>query len=196
MIRQGLSSSTRLLCHRIIGSSSGKNAAQTRDEMHRLKGNMAQEIERKFLVRDDRWRNGAEGLLYRQGYVPTRDRRTVRVRIVGDTGYLTLKGATQGIARAEFEYPIPKADAEAMLAELCEPPLIEKVRYRITVGQHLWEVDEFLGDNTGLILAEIELQHEDEAFEWPGWIGEEVSGDPRYYNSALVRSPYRTWTTV
>jgi len=154
---------------------------------------MAQEIERKFLVTDFSWRDQAIGRLYRQGYIPTENRTTVRVRVVGDRGYLTIKGITTGIARSEFEYAIPVADANQMLTELCRPPLIEKRRYQITVGNHLWEVDEFLGDNAGLVLAEVELQHETEAFARPSWVGADVSHDPRYYNSNLAQHPYRLW---
>lgn len=154
---------------------------------------MAQEIERKFLVKDAAWRQGTEGKLYRQGYIPTNNATTVRVRIAGDRGYLTLKGATSGVSRQEFEYDIPLADAESMLTDLCAPSLIEKKRYRIVVGAHLWEVDEFLGDNAGLVLAEVELESETETVDLPPWIGEEVSHDARYYNASLAKSPYRTW---
>jgi adenylate cyclase len=154
---------------------------------------MAQEIERKFLVTDFSWRSAATGQLYRQGYLPTRDQTTVRVRIVGDCGYLTLKGPSTGITRLEFEYEIPLADAEMMLAQLCPPPLIEKWRYRLRVGEHVWEIDEFLGDNAGLLMAEVELASETESFERPSWVGQEVSHDPRYYNANLVKRPYTTW---
>lgn len=154
---------------------------------------MAQEIERKFLVTDLSWRQSAEGKLYRQGYLPTRNLTTVRVRVAGDRGYLTIKGPTNGVSRLEFEYDIPLADAEDMLDNLCEPPLVEKRRYRIDVGDHLWEVDEFLGENAGLVLAEVELTSEDESFDLPAWAGEEVSHDARYYNANLAKNPYRTW---
>lgn len=157
---------------------------------------MAQEIERKFLVTDLSWRDQAEGKLYRQGYIPTQNRSTVRVRVVGDRGYLTLKGVSTGITRLEFEYEIPLADAEHMLATLCVPPLIEKWRYRLTVGDHLWEIDEFLGDNAGLVMAEIELASESESFVLPSWVGQEVSDEPRYYNSNLAKTPYCSWKTV
>lgn len=155
---------------------------------------MGQEIERKFLVTDCSWREQGEGRLYRQGYLPTRDHRTVRVRVVDQQGYLTLKGPTQGLTRSEFEYAIPASDAVVMLETLCEPPLIEKRRYCLKVGDHQWEIDEFLGDNAGLVLAEIELSSETEAFQRPPWLGTEVSHDPRYYNANLVRHPYKTWS--
>lgn len=154
---------------------------------------MAQEIERKFLVSDYSWLSSEKGTLYRQGYLPTRNQTTVRVRIAGEVGYLTIKGPSRSLTRSEFEYEIPLADAEAMLAELCEPPLVEKRRYKLTVGDHLWEVDEFLGDNAGLILAEIELSSETEAFTPPSWLGAEVSDDPRYFNANLAKHPYSTW---
>ncbi|MEM1310949.1 MAG: CYTH domain-containing protein [Cyanobacteria bacterium P01_H01_bin.153] len=154
---------------------------------------MAQEIERKFLVTDVSWKQYARGTLYRQGYIPTQNNTTVRVRIIGDRGYLTIKGPTNGISREEFEYDIPLADAEIMLADLCQLPLIEKWRYRINVGSHLWEIDEFLGDNAGLVLAEVELSSETATFDRPSWAGVEVSQDARYYNSNLAKTPYRTW---
>ncbi len=154
---------------------------------------MAKEIERKFLVQGDEWRTLAEGHYYCQGYIPTKGKQTVRVRIIGDQGYLTLKGPTVGMSRSEFEYSIPLADAQAMLAELCDRPFIEKYRYRIPVGEFVWEVDEFLGENQGLILAEVELTDAAQTVALPGWIGQEVTADPRYYNSNLARNPFRNW---
>ena len=156
---------------------------------------MATEIERKFLVNGDGWRTLGQGKPYCQGYIPTQGKQTVRVRIAGDQGYLTLKGPAVGLTRPEFEYPIPIDDARAMLDTLCEGPLIEKVRYRIPWGELVWEVDEFSGDNAGLILAEIELQTEDQAFELPTWIGQEVTGDRRYYNARLVQFPFKDWSS-
>jgi len=155
---------------------------------------MATEIERKFLVKGDHWRSLGTGQSYKQGYIPTQDQTTVRVRIVGDRGYLTIKGKNQGIVRAEFEYPIPLGDAEMMLATLCRLPFIEKIRYRIPQGDLIWEVDEFSGENGGLIVAEVELQTENQAIALPNWIGEEVTGDSRYYNSNLVNHPYQCWS--
>ena len=154
---------------------------------------MAEEIERKFLVRDFSWRNEAEKQLYRQGYILTQNQTSVRIRIVGKQGYLTIKGPNAGLTRLEFEYEIPLADAEGMLTHLCSPPLIEKWRHRLTIGTHLWEIDEFLGDNAGLILAEVELRSETEALTLPPWVGEEVSQDPRYYNVNLAKNPYGNW---
>lgn len=154
---------------------------------------MAKEIERKFLVLNDTWRDLAEGRYYCQGYIPTQGRQTVRVRIIGSQGYLTLKGPVVGMSRSEFEYKIPATDAQAMLAELCQKPFIEKKRYRIPLGEVVWEVDEFLGENQGLILAEVELTHAEQQVDLPDWIGKEVTGDPRYYNSNLVKYPFKDW---
>jgi CYTH domain-containing protein len=155
---------------------------------------MAIEIERKFLVNAERWQPPANGVLYRQGYIPTLDRRTVRVRVAGEQGYLTLKGPVdEQNMRLEFEYPIPLTDAIQMLEKLCEAPLIEKIRYKISIHNLLWEVDEFLGANQGLRIAEVELSEPNQAITLPNWIDYEVSGDRRYYNSYLVKNPYSGW---
>lgn len=154
---------------------------------------MGLEIERKFLVLNDRWRHTAQGEILCQGYIPTRDARTVRIRRAGDRGYLTLKGPAVGLARPEFEYPIPLEDAQVMLETLCEPPLIEKTRYRLPLGDIVWEIDEFWGANQGLIVAEVELSSPEQAIALPEWIGAEVTADPRYQNSNLARHPYSTW---
>lgn len=155
---------------------------------------MATEIERKFLVKSDEWRTLATGTLYRQGYLSTKKGCTVRVRLVGNQGYLTIKGLTQGFSRAEYEYPIPAADAQEMLDNLCDRPLIEKTRYKIEYAGLIWEVDEFAGENQGLIIAEVELIDENHSFELPDWIGQEVSDDPRYYNANLVQHPFSQWS--
>ncbi len=154
---------------------------------------MGEEIERKFLVVDDRWRERATGVRYRQGFLSTEPERAVRVRVAGSTGTLTIKGLGAGARRAEFEYPIPVEDAERLLDAICKRPLIEKVRYTLKVGAHTWEVDVFEGENDGLRIAEVELENEDEELEIPDWVGEEVTGDPRYFNSSLVANPYETW---
>ena len=155
---------------------------------------MALEIEHKFLLRDERWRDQVErSLRMRQGYLVSDATRSVRVRVAGDQGYLNIKSGTLGIARREYEYRIPLDEAEELLDTLCEKPLLEKTRHFIHYGDHLWEVDEFGGDNAGLIVAEVELGTVDEAFARPDWIGEEVSHDLRYYNSQLVRHPYKDW---
>ena len=155
-------------------------------------GTMGLEIERKFRVTGDEWRKG-EGALFRQGYLNSDPERTVRVRIEGERAVLTVKGITEGVRRLEFEYEIPVPDAAHLLDALCEKPLIEKRRYRVAVGNHTWEVDDFLGENAGLVVAEIELGTEDEPFEQPPWLGEEVSHDPRFYNVNLVSHPYAAW---
>ncbi len=155
---------------------------------------MATEIERKFLVSGNGWKDAAvtETRLM-QGYLASSPRATVRVRVKGDKGIMTIKGATQGISRAEFEYPIPVEDARTMLDTLTETGIVDKVRYRVPCGAHTWEVDVFAGDNAGLVLAEVELGSENEVFERPDWLGEEVSDDSRYYNANLARHPYRSW---
>jgi adenylate cyclase len=154
---------------------------------------MAAEIERKFLVNGDSWRKLAQGSRYVQGYISTAKQATVRVRIVGTQGYLTIKGATVQYTRSEFEYPIPVEDAQEMLDTLCDRPLIEKMRYRIEYGNLLWEIDEFAGVNQGLIIAEVELSDEQQQIELPMWIGEEVSDNPKYFNSNLVKHPFSEW---
>jgi adenylate cyclase len=155
---------------------------------------MAVEIERKFLLADDSWRDGARGILYRQGYLSLDPARTVRVRIAGDQGILTIKGASTGAARAEFEYPIPLVDARLLLDVLCHQPQIEKVRYRVDHAGLTWEIDEFLGANAGLVLAEVELGHPDQPVELPPWVGREVTGDRRYYNAWLSQHPFTGWS--
>lgn len=149
---------------------------------------MAQEIERKFLVLNNNYKKGIDGMLYKQGYLSTDSQRTVRVRTVGYLGYLTIKGISKGAVRAEYEYSIPHKDAEELLL-LCETPLIEKYRYLVPYKGNTWEVDEFYGENKGLVIAEIELESESQTFELPPWVGSEVTSDPRYYNSNLARFP-------
>ncbi|MGD2136744.1 MAG: CYTH domain-containing protein [Gammaproteobacteria bacterium] len=153
---------------------------------------MAREIERKFLVTTREWQSG-DAQEYRQGYLNLDKERTVRVRIAGEAAYLTIKGITQGATRREFEYAIPLADARELLTNLCHKPLIEKRRHKVRHGGLTWEVDEFFGDNAGLVVAEVELEDEDQPFERPPWLGEEVTDDPRYYNASLVDNPYRNW---
>jgi CYTH domain-containing protein len=154
---------------------------------------VAREIERKFLVRGESWRAAAcASTPYRQGYLSTVKERTVRVRIAGAKAYLTVKGVAVGASRDEFEYEIPLADARYMLEAMCEV-LVEKTRWIVPHEGHRWEVDEFGGANAGLVVAEIELEHEDEAFARPDWVGEEVTHDPRYSNANLARAPWRAW---
>jgi CYTH domain-containing protein len=154
---------------------------------------MGIEIERKYLMASDEWRGLAEGVDYRQGYLSTVKERTVRVRTIGNGGFLTIKGISTGASRIEYEYEVPVDDAHEMLDELCERPLIEKRRFKIPYAGLIWEIDEFFGENGGLIVAEVELENEDQTIELPSWIGEEVTGDPRYFNSSLVSNPFSTW---
>ena len=159
---------------------------------------MGIEIERKYLVKKAKWQAykediSASGSKYSQGYISTVDATTVRLRTIDKQGYLTIKGKTVGHARPEFEYPVPLADAESMLQTLCTKPLIEKVRFKINYGHLIWEVDEFCGDNAGLIIAEVELSSEDQQIELPNWIDKEIN-DRRYFNSSLVKYPYNQWT--
>ncbi len=155
---------------------------------------MATEIERKFLLKSEAWREAADGgTRFRQGYLIGAERASVRVRIEGAAANINIKSATLGVQRQEFEYPIPLADAEELLDTLCEQPQIEKIRYHVPYGEHLWEIDVFEGDNAGLVVAEIELGDESEAFALPDWAGEEVSHDTRYYNVCLVKHPYSEW---
>ncbi|MBF0454725.1 MAG: CYTH domain-containing protein [Magnetococcales bacterium] len=154
---------------------------------------MATEIERKFLVKNDGWRGLGEGTVFIQGFLSTVKQRVVRVRIAGNIGTLTIKGANNGITRCEYEYEIPLKDAELMLNDLCEKPVIEKTRYRIQHGNHIWEVDEFEGVNKGLIVAEIELMDANQPFEKPDWVGQDVSDDDRYFNSNLIKHPFSNW---
>jgi CYTH domain-containing protein len=156
---------------------------------------MGREIERKFLVTGDGWRQSREALECRQGYLALALECTVRVRTVGAHGYLTVKGARTGLSRLEYEYEIPFSDAQQMLEALCEKPLIEKIRHYVEFGGMLWEVDEFLGENAGLVVAEVELKEERQAVDLPEWVGREVSADPRYTNASLVRHPYSRWKT-
>mgnify|MGYP002750538015 CR=1 FL=1 len=152
---------------------------------------MAREIERKFLVKEGNWRE-AKATTYRQGYLSSAKERIVRVRTIKDKGYLTIKGITVGASRMEFEYEIPRRDADKLL-DICEKPLIEKTRYKVEEGDFVWEIDEFFGANQGLIVAEVELESEDQKFSKPHWVGEEVTGDPRYFNSNLIKNPYTKW---
>lgn len=154
---------------------------------------MAQEIERKFLVKGEGWRKLSSGVLYSQGYLSTVKERTVRIRIQNNEATLTIKSITKGISRSEFEYTIPLVDAEIMLQQLAVQPIIKKYRYRIPVDDVVWEIDEFLGANQGLIIAELELQSPDQIFRLPDWVGQEVSSDPRYYNNNLVKKPFTEW---
>ena len=150
------------------------------------------EIERKFLVRMD-WPRPDHGKAIRQGYLSREKQRTVRIRVEEGAGILTIKGPPEGLTRPEFEYRIPQADAVYLLDHLCSGPLIEKTRYLIEHAGHSWEVDEFHGENAGLVVAEIELRDPGEQIDLPDWIDREVTGDPRYYNANLASHPYKNW---
>ena len=154
---------------------------------------MAKEIERKFLVKDNRYQQLAEPLFYRQGYLSTDWRRLVRVRIRPGGAFLAIKGTTNGITRTEYEYEIPINEAERILAEICQKPIIEKDRYKVSVDGLQWDIDEFHGANEGLVIAEVEPEEENQQIEAPEWIGREVSHEPKYYNSNLVQNPYSKW---
>jgi len=152
---------------------------------------MSVEIERKYLVNGDEWKT-VQPVALRQGYLNTDKSRTVRVRTAGPNAFLTVKGATTNLSRPEFEYLIPFEDAQAML-QLCSDSIIEKQRYTVPIGELIWEIDEFSGANKGLVIAEVELKSESQEVVLPDWIGAEVSGDPRYFNSALALTPYSKW---
>ena len=154
---------------------------------------MALEIERKFLINDDSWRTGVtESIDIRQGYLNSDKERTVRVRIAGEKGFLTIKGKSENLTRKEFEYDIPRDEALELLA-LCKKPIIEKVRHLYPADGLTWEIDVFRGENEGLVVAEVELSDPDQEVGLPLWIGKEVSGDPKYFNAALISQPFSTW---
>jgi len=154
---------------------------------------MGKEIERKYLVNLAAWKPRDSGIHFKQGYLNSQKERVVRVRIEGERAKLTIKGMTNGVTRSEFEYDIPVGDASELLDSLCEQPLIDKHRYKEVHGAKTWEIDVFHGLNQGLVVAEVELQAEDEAIELPSWAVMEVSSDPRYYNANLLKQPFSTW---
>ena len=154
---------------------------------------MGIEIERKFLVNPDLLPTLSGGKLISQGYIETTSKTVVRARVKGQSGYLTLKGEIQGLSCPEFEYEIPRDDAIKIIETLCTGKTLEKTRYEILVGEHTWELDVFEGMNEGLIVAEIELSSEHEAFDTPNWVTEEVTGQPQYYNVNLLQNPYSSW---
>ena len=157
---------------------------------------MAQEIERKFLVKGDFKAEAFKAIRITQGYLCSVPERTVRVRVKGDKGFITVKGISNasGVSRFEWEKEIPVEEVRALL-ELAEPGVIDKTRYLVKAADavHTWEVDEFYGDNDGLTVAEVELDDENETFSQPEWLGEEVTGDPKYFNSMLMKNPYKNW---
>ncbi len=154
---------------------------------------MGIEIEKKFLVKNDSYKNLAEAEIYSQGFLSTEKERVVRVRISKEKGWLTVKGLSKGAKRSEFEYEIPVNDAAFMIDKICQKPNILKKRYHIPWGKFVWEVDEFLNENEGLVIAEIELEAENQEFQLPDWIGEEVTGEEKYYNAYLIKHPFKSW---
>jgi len=156
---------------------------------------MAIEIERRYLVIDDSWRGKATGILYRQGYLYFQEDGVVRIRVAGDDAFLTVKVRKDDFNTLEYEYEIPIDDAEEMLACLCNRPPVEKKRYRISLAGMVWEVDEFSGDNEGLLIAEIELEYEKQMFDIPSWVGREVTGEKKYLNAYLYKNPYKNWSS-
>lgn len=154
---------------------------------------MGIEIERKFLLKTDEWKSLGKRILYQQGYLLTDKKRTIRIRIFEDKGFITIKSSVKGISRSEFEYEIPSEEAIVILETLCEKPLIKKYRTKILLNDLVWEVDEFIDENDGLVIAEVELKNENQKIDLPKWIGEEVTGDLKYYNSMLVKNPFTKW---
>lgn len=151
------------------------------------------EIERKFLLKNDDYKKLSKGILIKQGYICSENDRVVRIRIYGEKAFLTIKNATIGFSRDEFEYEIPLADAEKMLSCVCQQPIIEKLRYRVEYDGFVWEIDEFFGENEGLVVAEIELEKENQVFSKPAWIAQEVTNEVRFYNANLFKNPYKNW---
>ncbi|QOY51069.1 CYTH domain-containing protein [Candidatus Sulfurimonas baltica] len=156
---------------------------------------MGLEIERKFLIDIDKVENLQNGYEIKQGYIQTKDKTTVRVRVRGDEAFITIKGKNVGASRVEFEYSIPLDDANEMLEKLCLKPFIDKKRYLVEHKNHTWEIDVFYNENEGLIVAEVELEDENESVELPEWVVKEVTGDARYYNSNLLENPFSKWKT-
>ncbi len=154
---------------------------------------MGYEIERKFLVTSEAYKAGSQRVKIKQGFLNDDLERSVRIRVLSDNAYITIKGASAGSVRHEFEYPLPIADAEILIRELCIPPPLVKVRYILHDHGLTWEVDEFAGENQGLVIAEVELPGEDFELTLPDWVGKEVTGDKRYYNAYLARNPYQGW---
>lgn len=154
---------------------------------------MPKEIERKFLVKNDHFKKEAERIYIRQGFLSRAKNRTIRIRIADDKAYLTIKGKSNGSVRREYEYEIPKKHAEEMMDHMCKKHIIKKYRYLVNYQGNTWEVDEFMGENEGLVVAEIELEERGQHFAKPAWVGEDVTDDPKYFNSNLSTKPYKSW---
>jgi len=151
------------------------------------------EIERKFLIKSDEWKSLGKRKFYQQGYLLVDKNRTIRIRTVEEKGFITIKGSGRGISRSEFEYQIPVEEARIILETLCEKPLIKKYRTKIKLNNLVWEVDEFIDENYGLVIAEVELENENQKIDIPSWIGDEVTGEIKYYNSMLIKNPFTNW---
>ncbi len=154
---------------------------------------MGIEIERKYLVKSDVWKSLGDKKFYQQGYLLIDKNRTIRIRTIEDKGFITIKGSAKGISRNEFEYEIPVEEARVILETLCEKPFIKKYRTKIQLNNLIWEVDEFIDENNGLVIAEVELENENQKIDIPNWIGEEVTGDMKYFNSMLIKNPFTKW---
>ena len=157
---------------------------------------MKKEIERKFLVSNSSYQNLGDYEYCIQGYIPSTNSPAVRVRMIGKQSLLTMKSDINGITRLEYEYQIPNQDAKELLELFCKDSIVEKNRYLITYKSTVWEVDEFLGNNKGLVVAEVELKSEDQQYDSPNWIGKEISTDKKYYNYNLAHHPYKSWNTI
>jgi CYTH domain-containing protein len=151
------------------------------------------EIERKFLVKSDEWKSLGKRIFYQQGYLLIDKNRTIRIRVIEEKGFVTIKGSVSGISRSEYEYQIPVEEAKVILETLCVKPIISKYRTKIKLNNLVWEVDEFIDENEGLVLAEVELENENQKIDIPSWIGDEVTGDIKYYNSMLIKNPFTKW---
>jgi len=157
---------------------------------------MGREIERKFLVCNNSYRLNSEAVFYKQAYFRSTSDYSIRIRIIGEKGFINIKGSVSGATRLEYEYQIPLEDAQLMIIDFCDNSIIEKYRYRISHDGFIWEVDEFIGANSGLVIAEIELTDEKQHFSLPDWVGDEVTGNPKYYNSNLVKFPFSNWNSM
>jgi adenylate cyclase len=155
---------------------------------------MGLEIEKKYLLKDDSWKKQViSGIYYRQGYISSQPGRVVRIRTIEDKAYLTIKGKSIGAVRSEYEYEIPYEEAVEILTQVCEKPIIEKIRYKLMYKDLLWEIDEFEAENKGLVVAEVELEDESQNIDLPPWVGEEVTTQEKYYNASLVKKPFSAW---
>lgn len=154
---------------------------------------MGIEIERKYLIKSNEWKSLGDKKFYQQGYLLSDKNRTIRIRTIEEKGFITIKGSAKGISRNEFEYEIPVEEARVILETLCEKPFIKKYRTKIQLNNLIWEVDEFIDENNGLVIAEVELQNENQKIVIPNWVGKEVTGNIKYYNAMLIKNPFTKW---